>query len=378
MAKALSSGKLKSATKLKSAFSFVAWIALGPLSLLYAATMRLRNFAYDRGILKTYEVGLPVIGIGNLTAGGTGKTPLTAFLIEQLLSRGLKPGVVSRGYGGRVKSGSRRVPVDDIRASALGYGDEPAWLATSYPSVPVYVGPDKVLSAQVAFANEDIQIVLVDDAFQHRRLRRTFDIVVIDATQPGWHYRPLPWGRLREGFASLERADAVVISKINLVGNETLRRLRLRVEANVRKGTAIVEMKAEIPSFSRLSPSGNGENVPARTLGGKRLVLISGIGRPETFRRLVGEATQALIADHLVFADHHLYSEEDFVEMNTRAKALAADYIVMTEKDAVKVTGRVFACPALVSRLVARPVHGANDDMGALYEALSRSCCQVL
>jgi tetraacyldisaccharide 4'-kinase len=345
---------------------------LAPLASLYAGIMRVRNVGYTRGWLPSYEVGVPVLSIGNLTAGGTGKTPLTELFVGALLARGVRVGIISRGYRG-TGTGAERVRPEAGAEGARRFGDEPTWLAGRFPTVPVYVGTDKVAVCQKLLSENSVDLIVADDAFQHRRLRRAFDVVVMDASEPAWHYRQLPLGRLREGFASLGRAHAVFLTKVNLAEPSHLAWLREqagRVGPADRSGQSalgfklhVFEMSYRIQSFHQLATGST------RSISGERVLLVSGIARPATFPLLVKDAApEAEIVEHLVFADHHPYTADDFAKIEAKALALKANRIIVTEKDAVKMADWRPGVDVLVSRLEAR----SEQDLEEFYEVIRR------
>lgn len=347
---------------------------LVPLAPIYAGVMRARNLGYAQGWLKSQSATVPVISIGNLTAGGTGKTPLTALLVEGLLSRGIRVGVISRGYRG-TSPGLERVTPDGTSESAKRFGDEPTWLAQRFPSVPVYVGTDKVAVCRTLTANEKVDLILADDAFQHRRLKRSLDMVVIDATEPEWHYRSLPLGRMREGFDSLERADFVFLTKVNQARADRVSWLRKEIKEGLREKSGrvpIFEMESVITAFAPLGAAGQraGDGLrEASKWHGRRVLLVSGIGRPATFESSVRHDAGADVAKHLIFADHHVYTADDQTRILAEARRLQVDDVIITEKDAVKLAGWMPSTVSVwVSRLETRP----RSDLGAFYEAAHR------
>lgn len=386
---------------------------LRPAASLFAWGAALRGRAYERGWFKSFDVGVPVVSIGNLTAGGTGKTPMTALFVEGLRARGLRVGIISRGYGGThseisasastgasvsastsARGGPMRVPVAQAVADrtrhARCFGDEPVWLAARFPDVPVFVGTDKVATA-LALSRENrnensgknkIDLILADDAFQHRRLKRGLDVVLLDASEPRWHYRPLPLGRMREGFEALSRAHAIFITKANLAAAGQIDWLRTCVGESAGGATEIFEIDFVITGFTLLEKARDDARgvvgadtdtdadglIAASELAGRRLVLASGIGRPRAFADLVRASTGAEIVEHCVFRDHQVYSTTDLESVVARARAACADHIVVTEKDAVKMSGWNPSVPVLVSRLEARPAR----DLGEFYEEVGR------
>jgi tetraacyldisaccharide 4'-kinase len=325
-----------------------------------------RRAAYDRGILSSIDVGVPVISVGNLTAGGTGKTPLTAMIADELRSRGIQTAIVSRGYGGSVGVPSR-VDATGSTESSKKYGDEPAWYASRDPQTPVYVGADRVAASLLAIRETHPKILIADDAFQHRRLRRSIDILVLDATQPRWHYRPLPLGRGREDLSSMTRAQVIFITKVNLAPAEQLAWLRKTVGV-FREQTpfSVYEFESQITGFSPLG-QGAASNDGKIDLRKARVLMVSGIGRPHTFEELVRKAG-ADVAEHLIFKDHHFYNDGDLKDIERHAHDLHVDAVLVTEKDAVKLSHWKPSVPCFVSRLQARPT--ANLDR--FYEDINR------
>ncbi len=345
---------------------------LRPLGSAFRMGVAARNGLYDNGWLRAEDVGAPVVSIGNLTTGGTGKTPMIAWLAGQLEARGKNPAVISRGYKAIFESEAGRVdPRSGKRLSQLAklYGDEPTMLANRLGQVPVFVGRDKVTVARLAFREAKPDVILADDAFQHRRLKRRFDIVLLDASEPGWHFLPLPAGRMREPFSALARAQAVVITKVNLADPARVARLRdlARLELDSALLPPLVEMEHRITSYLLLEAfrggdaRGTAKRGPPRAMGpdgfkGEKVVLFSGIARPEGFKRLVETETGAEVAEHVVFPDHHYFGPGDLARIGEAVARSGASFVICTEKDAVKIdTGQTWVCPTYVGRLEAVP-----------------------
>lgn len=348
-------------------------IFLWPLSLLFARVVAVRNRLYNTAALEIIRVDKPVISIGNLTLGGTGKTPMTSFLLEVLAERGVRCAVVSRGYRGKQgRTSPARVTADGSEEAARQFGDEPAWLAFRHKTVPVYVGADRVRAAQLlATENPEVQVILADDAFQHRRLHRDTDIVLLDASESLSHYRLLPLGRMRESLVALERANFVFITKANLASEAKLAWLR-RTLNQQRTGSnfKVIEFESVIGGFSRLEDFHLSPQPREATLRGLRVVLVSGIARPKTFSRLV-EAFAVEIIFHRIFADHHVYSPSDLEGIEEMAEELQADAVIVTEKDGVKLSEwrPKRQLQVLVSRLALRPLgslHGFFEEASRL------------
>jgi len=292
-------------------------------SALFAGLTRLRAAGYERGWLARIAVPLPVVSVGNVTAGGTGKTPFVAFLARRLAARGKRVGILSRGYG---------APRGDVRRE----NDEARWYREHLPGAELVQEPDRVRGAEELLAR-GADVILLDDGFQHRRLARDLDLVLVDATRP-WGLPPpdgggapvqacLPRGLMREPPAALARADALVITRSDQVAPRELDALRAELE-RVAPGRALL-LGVHRPARLR-GPDGRTHQLAE--LAGRELDLVSAIGNPEAFERTL-QRLGARIASHRVFPDHHLYSRPDL-------EGLGADgrWLVTTEKDAVKLT----------------------------------------
>ena len=307
-----------------------AWRAAGtlllPLGALYAAGTRLRRMAYCRGWLEAFSAGVPVISVGNISAGGTGKTPMVQLLAGWLLEEGLKPAVLSRGYGGAEKREVLVVEAGGGPDPALA-GDEPCLLARNLPGVPVLVSPDRVASARHAVKELRAGLLLLDDGFQHLRLRRDLDILLIDASEPLWKNRVIPAGTLREPLSAMGRADAVVCTRAPVEG------LPAPLDRLIRRHCP------HRPRFvARHAPAGLtavGSKPLPRPDADPGYLLVSGIGNPRSFRH-TAEACGLRVVGEQRFADHHRYRPDDLDESGRLLARLGGDAILFTEKDAVR------------------------------------------
>lgn len=284
-------------------------------SPLYGLAVRLRNFAFNRGWKQMVPASLPIISIGNLTTGGTGKSPLVIWLAEQLRGQGRRVCVLSRGYKG----------LDS------GENDESLELAARLPDVPQLINPDRVSSAQIAVDELEMEVAILDDGFQHRRLRRDFDLVLIDATQPFGFGQLLPRGLLREPKSSLRRATRVVITRANLVNPEQLQ--RLKQELALYQGEREIAVCVTAP---RKLLQADGRTFPLEPLAELSVFAFCGLGNPKAFFRTV-EPLSARLAGEATFADHHLFSSEDLEAIADRARLTGAQAIVCSHKDLVKI-----------------------------------------
>ncbi len=304
-----------------------------PLLWLYRAVIALRNFCYDHNIFKSKKLSTFVISIGNLSMGGTGKTPLTIFLATALRDQGWKVAIVARGYR-REKSGL--VVVSDgkqILAGIAEAGDEPMLMAQACEGIPVIVDRQKLNAARAAVERFAPDVILVDDGFQHRQLHRDIDIVMLDATTPLSNAWLLSGIMLREPASALRRADFIIINESSQ--GDDLPSQPLFEQSRRYTSVAIFSGKLQATNWRELPPNKAGEILPLDFIKDQPVLLVSGIARPESFRRLV-EAHGARVQGELTFGDHHRYDEKDVRLMATAFKTCGARYVLATPKDAVK------------------------------------------
>ncbi len=283
-------------------------------SLFYGAAVRARNEAFDRGLLRAYKVSVPVVSIGNVTAGGTGKTPVVAAIVDWFASRGVRPAILSRGY----------------RAHVRGVNDEKLVLDQLCPGVPHLQSPDRVSSARTACEREGAQVLVLDDGFQHRRLARDLDLVLIDALDPWGAGRLLPRGLLREPRAALRRADAVIVTRADQCSSAQ----KVRLIQEVRR-----YRPDEVPIEAIFRPTEliNAEGTRAPITSPDAVAAFCGIGNPEGFDRTLTAAGVGLIAALRVFPDHHHYSEADLRDLVHWAREQGARALITTQKDLAKI-----------------------------------------
>jgi len=303
----------------------VSSLFLSPLSVLYGAASSLRNKLYDKGLLGTHRSSLPVISVGNLTAGGSGKTPLCIFLAEALLERGHKPVILSRGYGGKLK-GPHVVSPDD---GFENVGDEPLLMARR-KKFPVVICRKRVLGARYIEAQKLGSVIILDDGFQHRALSRDLDIVTINighrrAVQDFVAGRLLPAGGFRENRErALKRARAIVLASRNLdVPLEIAEEIKRFVSGNV----PVFKSFLQVQAVCSLSGS--------QVLEPKPAVAFCGIANPEGFMGTLEALGYTCIAKY-VFPDHYCYTRQDIERMQ---KAHPAVPLVCTEKDGIRLAG---------------------------------------
>lgn len=302
-----------------SGAAFARTAALALPAAAYGAAVRLRNLWYDRpGV--ALRAPIPVISVGNLAIGGTGKTPMVAWLARRLAGDGVVAAVVSRGYGGRAGPGPVVVSTGGgPRVDARICGDEPHLLARTLPGTIVVVGADRVEGVRAA-AEAGAAIVLLDDGFQHRRLARDLDVVLLDGRAPFDGGRLLPAGRLREPASSLTRADLVVLTRLREGADPSASRAAVRGS-----GFAGPILRAGHRVTGFFDASGDPRPAPGRALA------FCGIGDPGLFREDLGTAGVDL-AGFRAFRDHHAYSVSAWEALCDEARRSEVP-LVTTEKD---------------------------------------------
>jgi len=308
--------------------------ALAPLSLAYGAAVRSRLALYRRGLLASHEAGGPVVSVGNLTTGGTGKTPLVEWVARLVAGEGLKACVLTRGYG-RAK-GRARVIVSDGRgllADAREGGDEPRMLAERLLGrASVVCDADRVAAARWAREVLGAEAFILDDGFQHLRLRRDLDIVTVDATAPWGGGHLLPRGRLREPREALRRADCVVITRADLAPDSAPLREEVRRLSGGR--AAVFASRVKTVALLELSPAGRSASSESQSVP-QPVGAFCGLGNPRAFFEHVRRDGHDLRLE-LTFPDHHPYTREDLERVGREAERRGARSLLTTAKDAVK------------------------------------------
>jgi tetraacyldisaccharide 4'-kinase len=287
----------------------------------YASVMHLRNLAYDRRWLSIQQVDAPVISLGNITTGGTGKTPTAAWLANWLVAEGYRPGLLSRGYRSLAQEGSAETPAGN---------DEKMVLDRLCPNVPHLQQRDRVASGQRLVQEFGCNVLILDDGFQHRRLHRDLDVVLIDALQPWGFNHVLPRGLLREIKSGLRRADLIVITRVDQC--TAAERQTIKAELQRIRGTPDCVEIAFAPT--RLVGL-DGSVQPMNWAANKPGLAFCGIGNPDGFRRTL--TTIGTAAELKVFPDHHHYQAADLDTLTERARAVSAEVVLTTLKDLVKI-----------------------------------------
>jgi tetraacyldisaccharide 4'-kinase len=304
------------------------------LSFFYLIIINVRNWLYDHKVLKDVRLSCPVISVGNITVGGTGKTPCVVMLAQMLQRNGFKPAVISRGYGGQsvnpvnIVSDGNKILMNSETA-----GDEPLLMANALKGVPVITGPKRIITGQTAVDQFGANVIICDDAMQHRQIFRDINLVLLDSMGFKGNYHVLPRGKLREPAKEIRRADAVLLTRTDEGGNRD------------KKIDDLINI-AQIPVFRSIhqpqdiiSPDENIKK-PISELKGQRVCAFCGIANPKSFEQTL-QVAGAKILSFNIFPDHHCYSEKEMDSLRDGFIKCSADYLLTTEKDAMRLKNYV-------------------------------------
>jgi len=324
-------------------------------SYVYGAVMLLRAWCYKYGLCKVRRLPRPVISVGNLTVGGTGKTPVTAWIARQLLEQGLQVVVLSRGYGGSLE-GQVAVVADgqNLLLTPDQCGDEPYLLASTIPGLMVVIGSDRYQAGQLAMERLRPDVFLLDDGFQHLRLQRDLDILLMDCRRPLGNGRVLPAGPLREPASARQRANVVVYTRCAATDAPAI------IDQRVPQFFA----RHRIASFRRLS---DGAELALEQLQGDKVAAFAGIADPQGFfdgLRQRGIELPATVA----LADHEAYGATTRAQVEALLQQTGAEWLLTTEKDGVKLRQ---CAPDWLPRVVTARLELIFDDERALREAVA-------
>jgi len=307
-------------------------------SVPYGLATALRNTLYDHGWKKCQSAGVPVVSVGNLTLGGTGKTPCVEYIARFYRDLDRRVAIVSRGYG-----------------AEYGPNDEALVLEENLPDVPHLQGADRVLWARQAVEELESEVIVLDDGFQHRRLARDIDVVLVDATNPWGHDALFPRGLLRESRGGLRRADVVVLTRCDQTGESERKRIRQAIS----RLAPLVEM-VETKHCPVELVSSDGMTAALEELRARPIAAFCGLGNPDAFRRTLADHG-AHLSDFRTYDDHHAYSRADVDELRRWADSQPRDALVVTtQKDLVKVRLTELAGRRLWALRI--QLHGMTED----------------
>jgi len=317
-------------------------------SRFYRMVTQFRIWMYDKRVIRNHALGCLVVSIGNLSCGGTGKTPVVEVFARTLSEKGRKVAILSRGYRSKKRSFLHRLAqrfrsqkielppkvVSDGKNLLLESdyaGDEPYMLASNLRKVAVLVDKDRVKSGLYAVEQYQTDVIILDDGFQYLMLKPHINIVLVDSTDPFGNGNTLPRGILREPIKNIRRADYIFLTKSD--GSHKLRHLKNFLRRHTRRAEIIEcchKPKHLVKMFS------GGEHVPLEKLKGAKVAALSAIAKPESFERFLKQLGATLVLkDH--YADHHRYTQQEIIDFINQAKAAGAEFIVTTEKDAVRI-----------------------------------------
>ncbi len=312
-------------------------------AMLYGAAVRIRSIGYDNGFITSETLPCPVVSVGNITVGGTGKTPMTIYIAELARDLGYRTAILSRGYrGGAESSGGIVSDGKNLLMPPAMAGDEPFMMARRLTGIPVLVGADRRRMGRAAINAFSPDLIVLDDGFQHRRLNRDLDLVLVDDRRFFGNGHLLPRGLLREPASALRRAHAVILTRCDLPRSVNFRRIAAMVPGR--------------PLFiSRHSPYidcvYNGQEAVPQTrcrfaeddfslLQNAGVFVFSGIAQNGEFLRMISENAES-VPGCMSFPDHHPYTDAECEDIVRRAESLSADYLVTTEKDYIRIMGRL-------------------------------------
>ena len=303
------------------------------LSLIYGAVLKLRAVLYEKEILKSEKPSCKVISIGNITAGGTGKTPMTVYLAEMLQNQGIKPVIISRGYKGKAeKTGGIVSNGQKILMDSGESGDEPFMMAERLKNIPVIVGKNRIKSSNLAVKYFNPDVILLDDGFQHLKLKRDINIVLIDSKHPFGNTHVMPRGMLREPLSALLRGDIFVLTRYNDKQNTIFRLNKLTA------GKPIFTSFHKPYIYKIINKTKT--DIKKIRIKGARAVVFSGIAKNEDFLKTVKEF-KCNIVQQFEFPDHYLYSDRDINKIIYSIKNVHADLLITTEKDYARMDKKI-------------------------------------
>jgi tetraacyldisaccharide 4'-kinase len=315
------------------AFGPLEWtllLLLLPSSLLYGAALWLRNLFYDSGLLPSYRSILPVLSVGNISVGGTGKTPVVDAIVREALARGCRPAIVSRGYGGSYSGRASWVrETSEMLMAAAECGDEPFLLAQRNPQCPLVVARIRAEGIRLIEQKQCADLIILDDAFQHRAVRRDIDLVLLDAQRPLGNRWPLPAGNLREFAVGLKRADLLLMTRSENPKDSEFQGIKT-YHCQHRLAHEAIGL--------------DGSRLTLKQLRQYRAAAFAGIACPEDFFSAL-ESLEVTPGATLALADHSDYRPSILKQIEQMANSAGADILLTTEKDAVKLTGTMFTKP---------------------------------
>ncbi|MGM0436893.1 MAG: tetraacyldisaccharide 4'-kinase [Bacillota bacterium] len=315
-------------------FDKIVKIILTILEAVYLVIIKIRDIFYKIGIFKSKKLDTKTISVGNITTGGTGKTPVVEKLASELSAKDKKVGILSRGYH---SEGDTPLVISDgqeILTELSKAGDELYMMASHLSGIPIVKGKDRHKAGELAISEFDLDMLIVDDSFQHLQLDRDLDIVVIDALNPFGYDHLLPRGILREPLSSLKRSDIVIVSRTDQVNESKLEDIKNTIYSHNSEADIFTSNHCPVKLKSLASNNENdGKNIS--DLKGKKVLALSGIGNPDSFVKSL-EELDIKVVETAIYPDHYDYDQDDVMDIMMKAQLNGVDFIITTEKDSVK------------------------------------------
>jgi tetraacyldisaccharide 4'-kinase len=346
--------------------SLIRSTAFTPLSFAWEWVYRVRRSFYEYGFLHKRSFKVPIISVGNISFGGTGKTPTIIWLAEWMIEKGLTPVVLTRGYKGRLEHSSGLLKSGQkFRLNPFDYGDEPLMISNKMSKGAVIVGKDRANNLLKYFPEVRPDVVLLDDGFQHLQIYRSFNIVLFDATMPLNLYKVAPLGYLREGLSSLKDADAIIISRADMVTEEKKQKLIATISEHFHHGPPI--------AFTKYQPLGVFDVhekyiFSVHELKGLRTIAVTAIASPESFYKYL-ESFGVEIVQKVSFPDHYFFTPEDLNELLIKATQQSA-VILCSEKDIVKMKRVSLDSRILYTKVKVEFIGGEKELLDAISKVL--------
>jgi tetraacyldisaccharide 4'-kinase len=312
---------------------FIEKTVLSPLSSLWENIYRARRSFYEYGLLKKDYFKVPIISVGNVTFGGTGKTPMIIYLTRKMEEHGLTPAVLTRGYKGELEHKSGLIKGGQrFRSNPKKFGDEPLLISRKMNTGAVIVGKRRADNLKKYFHEVEPDVVLLDDGFQHIQLYRSFNIVLFDSALELERYKTAPLGYLREGLTALKDADAIVLSRADQVSEDKIESLLEMLSKYHRRGIPIARFSYKPDGIFDCFDK---KSMDVEDLEGQNVIALSAIASPDSFYQLL-EGYGANIVDKIVYPDHYLFTQSDMNEILIKCSNQSA-IVVTSEKDMVKI-----------------------------------------
>ena len=322
--------------------------------------MQCRRRAYETGLLKRSALERPLVCVGNLTLGGTGKTPMVLMVAERLGRQGRKVAIISRGYGRKIRSDDPVIVSDGkgTLASLEESGDEPMMMALQAPHIPIVVCADRHKAGQLAIERFGCDVVIMDDGYQRLSLKRDLDLLVFDGATSLDRMRLFPAGRLREPMKNMDRAGACIVSRANLCPEAPI-----RVQEIKKRSPAKPVFLADLVVRHIYTIGDRAHRASLEDFRDKPVLVVSALGHPEGFLALAEKELGVVVAGSVAFRDHHAYSAADVERINREKIKLGVHYVLTTEKDAIKLCAHSSASHWHVVAVNARLQNPSEEDL---------------